>query len=151
MSARGSLRGVVRVRSVRERDSRTGLAAALAEERHAESAIADLEALLASLPAPATFDLAAFQGRQQTLELIRTGLGKARADLESARVVSAAARDRWVADRTRLKAVESLVERRAAAVRAERDRRERIELDEIAAEAWRRGALAAAPATGGVA
>ncbi|MDF1605966.1 flagellar export protein FliJ [Nocardioides sp. YIM 152315] len=140
-SRKGNLRGLVRLRTVRERDSRTGLATALAEERHAEAAISDLELMLSTLPAPTTSDLTAFQGRQQTLDLIRTALTTARADLESARVVSAAARDRWMADRTRLKAVESLAERRVAAIRAERERRERIELDEVAEEMWRRGAL----------
>ena len=52
--------------------------------------------------------------------------------------MTAAARDRWLADRSRLAAVESLVERRAAAVRAERARRETRELDEVAQEMWRR-------------
>jgi flagellar protein FliJ len=146
------LGALVRLRAVREQDSRTGLSTALAEERHAEGAIEDLEHLLSTLPDPGTFDLATFQARQQTLELIRDALGKARTDLESARIVSAAARDRWMADRTRLKAVESLVERRKAAIRAERERRERIELDEVAEEMWRRRQLddaAAAAAMGG--
>jgi flagellar biosynthesis chaperone FliJ len=52
------------------------------------------------------------------------------------------ARDRWVTDRSRLAAVESLVERRAAAVRAERQRREVRELDEVAELMWRRRAAA---------
>ncbi|MFC7496466.1 MULTISPECIES: flagellar FliJ family protein [unclassified Nocardioides] len=147
----GNLRGLVRLRTVRERDSRTGLATALAEERHVETAIADLEQQLATLPTPSSVDLQAFQGRQQTLELIRMALTDARADLEVARVVSTAARDRWVADRTRLKAVESLVERRAAAVRAERERRERIALDEVAEEMWRRNHLVETVPGGGAA
>jgi flagellar export protein FliJ len=57
--------------------------------------------------------------------------------------VTAAARDRWVSDRSRLAAVESLVERRAAAARAERQRRENRELDEVAEQMWRRRTLAA--------
>lgn len=152
---KGGLGALVRLRAVREQDSRTGLSTALAEERHAEGAIEDLEHLLATVPHPATLDLAAFQARQQTLDLVREALGKARTDLESARIVSAAARERWMADRTRLKAVESLVERRLAAVRAERERRERIQLDEVAEEMWRRrqldDAAAAAALNGGVA
>lgn len=140
MSARtpGGLRALVRVRSVREQDSRTGLASALAEERVAAAAVADLERLLVDLPAPAVTDITAFQGRQHTLQLIRTALSDARAALEGARQVATAARERWVSDRSRLEAVETIVERRAAAVRAERERRLVREQDEVAGELWRR-------------
>ncbi|MEP9362254.1 flagellar FliJ family protein [Nocardioides sp. CN2-186] len=138
MSDHHGLSGVVRVRSVRERDSRTGLAAALAEERAAAAEVADLQQMLISLPAPRVSDLASFQGHQHTIELIRTALGAAHQDLEVARQLTVAARDRWVADKSRLAAVESLVERRAAAARLERRRREDRELDEIAGELWRR-------------
>jgi len=134
----GNLGGLVRLRGVRERDSRIGLSAALTEEREAAATVADLEQLLATLPAPGTFDLAAFQGRQHTIQLIREALAAARAALETCRQVSAAAREHWVSDRSRLAAVESLVERRAAAARAERQRREDRELDEVAQETWRR-------------
>ena len=138
----GNLGGVVRVRSVRERDRRIGLATALAEEREAAARVTDLEQLLAHLPEPTTYDAAAFQGRQHTLEVIRTALASARAELTVAHQLTVVARDRWVTDRSRLAAVESLVERRAAAVRAERQRREVRELDEVAELMWRRGAAA---------
>lgn len=137
----GGLSGLLRLRSLRERDSRTGLATALGEERDAAARLADLEHLVATLPTPQTWDLPAFQGRQHTLELIRVAIGTARSDLETAQHVSAAARDRWISDRTRLKAVESLIERRAAAARAEQRRREVRELDEVAAQLWRRRRL----------
>jgi flagellar export protein FliJ len=139
----GNLRGLLRLRGVRERDSRIGLAAALQEEREAAAKLADLQQLLESLPMPATSDLAAFQGRQHTIELVRDALADTRATLETARVLTAAARERWVSDRSRLAAVESLVERRAAAARAERQRRETRELDEVAEEMWRRRTLLA--------
>jgi flagellar FliJ protein len=134
----GNLGGLVRLRSVRERDSRIGLATALQEERDAAATVADLERLLADLPMPASVDLTTFHHRQHTVELIRTALADGRATLETSRDVTAAARDHWLADRSRLAAVESLVERRAAAVRAERARRETRELDEVAQEMWRR-------------
>lgn len=137
----GGLSGLLRVRSLRERDSRTGLATALSEERDAVARLADLEQLVASLPTPQSWDVPTFQGRQHTLELIRIAIGVARGDLETARHVSAAARDRWISDRTRLKAVESLIERRAAAARAEHRRREIRELDEVAEQLWRRRRL----------
>jgi flagellar protein FliJ len=142
MSRKGSLSGLVRVRSIRERDSRTGLATALGEERAAAAHVADLEGMLASLPMPTVLDLEAFRSHQHTVEMIRAGLEEARRSLETARHVSDAARDRWVADRTRLKAVESLVERRAAVARAERARREIRELDEVASDLWRRTLVA---------
>jgi flagellar export protein FliJ len=144
----GNLRGLLRLRSVRERDSRIGLAAALQEEREAAAKLADLQQLLEGLPMPAASDLAAFQGRQHTIELVRDALADTRATLETARVLTAAARERWVSDRSRLAAVESLVERRAAAARAERQRRETRELDEVAEEMWRRRTLLTA-AVGG--
>lgn len=147
MSRKGSLGGLVRLRSVRERDSRTGLATALAEERAAATTVADLEEMLASLPMPPVLDLAAFRGHQHTVEMIRTALEEARRSLETAHHVSVAARDRWVADRTRLKAVESLVERRAALARAERARREIRELDEVASDLWRRTLVAVGSAS----
>ncbi|HEY1117556.1 MAG TPA: flagellar FliJ family protein, partial [Acidimicrobiales bacterium] len=56
----------------------------------------------------------------------------------SAHQLALAARSRWMEDRTRLAAVESLVARRAAAVRAERLRRENREMDEIGQDLWRR-------------
>ncbi|GAA4738639.1 hypothetical protein GCM10023350_23720 [Nocardioides endophyticus] len=139
----GNLRGLLRLRSVREQDSRIGLATALQEEREAAAKLADLQQLLESLPMPAASDLAAFQGRQHTIGLVRDALADTRATLETARILTAAARERWASDRSRLAAVESLVERRAAAARAERQRRETRELDEVAEEMWRRRTLLA--------
>jgi flagellar protein FliJ len=136
---RSNLRGLVRLRTVRERDSRIGLATALTEQREAAVRVTDLEQLLVTLPPPATTDVAAFQGRQHTLELIRTALVTAREELETAEQVSSAARDRWVTDRSRLAAVESLVERRMAALRLERERRDVRQMDEVAEQLWRRG------------
>lgn len=142
-SKHGNLSGLMRLRSVRERDSRIGLATALQEEREAAAKMADLQQLLDTLPMPVTSDLAAFQGRQHTIDLVRDAITTTRATLETARQVTAAARERWVSDRSRLAAVESLVERRAAAVRAERQRRENRELDEVAEQMWRRRTLVA--------
>jgi len=142
-SKQGNLRGLLRLRGVRERDSRIGLATALREEREAAAKLADLQQLLDGLPMPATSDLAAFQRRQHTIDLVREALTDTRATLETARHLSAAARERWVSDRSRLAAVETLVERRAAAARAERQRRETRELDEVAEETWRRRTLVA--------
>jgi flagellar biosynthesis chaperone FliJ len=48
------------------------------------------------------------------------------------------ARNRWVEDRSRLAAVESLVARRVAAALEERRRREDREQDEVGTDLWRR-------------
>jgi flagellar FliJ protein len=139
----GNLGGLVRLRNLRERDSRIGLATALHEEREAAAKLADLQQLLESLPMPATSDLAAFHGRQHTMDLVRDALAQTRATLETAGHLTAAARERWISDRSRLAAVESLVERRAAVERAERQRRETRDLDEVAEQLWRRRTLSA--------
>lgn len=136
----GNLGGLLRVRGVRERDSRTGLATALAEERAAHARVLGLQQAITSFPTPTTLDLTDFQARQHTLEAHRVSLAAARnAEVQAAQLV-AAARERWVADQNRLAAVESLVERRAAAARAERTRRENREMDAVAEETWRRNA-----------
>ena len=135
---RGSLSGLVRLRSVRERDSRIGLATALAEERDAAARVSALEEQLVSVPAPAGTDRAVFQARQHTCEVLGAALAEARSGEEAAHQVTLAARDQWVVDRSRLAAVEALVARRAAALLAERRKREERELDGVAQELWRR-------------
>lgn len=135
---RGNLGGLVRLRGVRERDSRIGLSAALTEERDATARATELERQLGALPAPVSADLATFQARQHRVEMLGEALGIARAGQEAARQITLVARNRWVEDHSRLAAVESLVARRTAALREERRRQENRELDEIAGELWRR-------------
>lgn len=139
MKRHGSnLRGLVRLRTVRERDSRVGLAAALTEERAAEERIADLEQQLADLPLVAVSDRAAFQARQHRVEMLGEALVAARMNLVNAQGLTMMARNRWVEDRSRLAAVESLVARRLAAALEERRRREDREQDEVGTDLWRR-------------
>jgi flagellar FliJ protein len=135
---RGNLRGLVRLRGLRERDSRIGLSTALSEERDAAARVSELERQLGGLPTPASSDVATFQALQHRVELLGGALVDARAGREAARQLTLVARNRWVEDRSRLAAVESLVARRTAAVREERRRRDNRELDEIAGELWRR-------------
>jgi flagellar protein FliJ len=140
MTNRGetSLRGLVRLRNLRERDSRLGLATALIEENVAAAQVRALEDQVAVTPGHDVSDLEAFRARQHRLEVLATALADARAAHASAQQVALAARNRWMEDRTRLAAVESLIARRAAAVRAERQRRENREMDAIGEELWRR-------------
>jgi flagellar export protein FliJ len=136
--AGSNFRGLVRLRSVRERDSRIGLAAALTEERAALDVIADLERQLLSLGTATTSDIAAFQARQRQVEMLGEALVSARGNLATAQSLTLLARNRWIEDRSRLAAVESLVARRVAAALEERRRRENREQDEVGTDLWRR-------------
>ncbi len=133
-----SLRGLVRLRNLRERDSRLGLATALIEENVAAARVRALEDQVSDTPELEASDLEAFRARQHRIEALLTALSEARAAHASAQHLTLAARSRWMEDRTRLAAVESLIARRAAAVRAERRRRENRELDAIGEDLWRR-------------
>ncbi|MGZ4445130.1 MAG: flagellar FliJ family protein [Nocardioides sp.] len=132
------LQVVARVRGVRERDSRIGLVEALAEEQAAADRVVSLQERLAAVPAPADGDPSAYAFRQRTLDDIGHALGTARTTQASATLVTLAARERWHTDRSRLAAVESLLERREAARREEQRRRETRELDAVAEDLWRR-------------
>ena len=133
-----SLRGLVRLRNLRERDSRLGLATALIEENAAAARVRALEDQMATTPELEASDLESFRARQHRIEALVLALAEARAAQASAHQLALAARSRWMEDRTRLAAVESLVARRAAAVRAEKLRRENREMDEIGQDLWRR-------------
>lgn len=136
--AGSNLRGLVRLRSVRERDSRIGLAAALGEERAVLDRIAELERQLREVSTAGTTDVASFQASQHHREALGEALVAARAELESAQALTLLARNRWIEDRSRLAAVESLVARRVAAALEERRRREDREQDEVGTDLWRR-------------
>lgn len=133
------LHAVARVREVRERDSRLGLQQALTltqeRERAAAAAQHDLTARAAFTHGPtptylaSRHALAAMAARAQEL----AGLAAA------SRTSTEEARRRWQQDRTRLRAVESLLERRAEERRVEADRRESRELDDVAGRLWLRG------------
>jgi flagellar protein FliJ len=138
MSGEPQLGGVVRVRRIRERDSRTGLTAALTEEGHAAERVTRIEEQLATLPEPTAADPGSFAARRHATSALGEALSGARADLANAQRITLAARDRWRSDRSRLAAVESLVERRAETRRAEQRRRETKELDAVAEDQWRR-------------
>lgn len=132
------LRAVARVRGVREGDSRRGVAAQAAQCRRAE------EQLAATLAHPPTahagsvrdFVTSANAGTQWAHDV-----GLRRGAVETAHVLLAHATDQWRSDRSRLAAVEALLQRRAEARAAERARTEARELDDIAAIGWSRNHL----------
>lgn len=140
MTNRGetSLRGLVRLRNLRERDSRLGLATALIEENAAAARVRAIEDQMTDTPEHEVSDLEAFRARQHRLEALVMALSDARSAHASAHQLALAARSRWMEDRTRLAAVEALIARRAAAVRAERLRGENREMDAIGEDLWRR-------------
>jgi flagellar protein FliJ len=132
------LRAVARVRDVRERDSRIGLQQALQEETALQTRLEVLEESMRSHGAFASGDMRQFVALQQSLEVLRTSVQETRAEAATAAVVSASARAHWHHDKTRLSAVEGLLERRADERRAEAQTRETHETDDVAGRLWLR-------------
>lgn len=141
MSARqdAGLGEVARVRGVREQDDRLGLQLALAESRSLHQRAEHLHALLATTPTT--------EGPMTPQELLghRLDLGRigeaaqdASRGADSADVVSAEARVRWEAAKTRLSAVERLIEMREARRRTAIERGLAKEADDLAAQCWLR-------------
>lgn len=148
MSARDvdrGLRAVGRVRAVRERDSRIGLQQALAEREERRTRLAHLEQQLATDPAWEQGDTSSFLAHRTALLGLGEAVTGAREQVEAAGRIAETAHAHWSGDKVRLAAVESLLERRAQARRAERAHREATELDDIAAQGWSRRRADASP------
>jgi len=132
------LHAVARVRGVREQDSRLGLQLALVEQQALEERANALGERLAALPGDAArtpADLLIFRAGVAALGLhYREAYGEA----VSHDAVVEDARARWQSDKTRLAAVENLLERRAERRRAERAKAEAKELDDLASVRWAR-------------
>lgn len=139
------MHAVARVRSVREQDSRVGLRQAIQEQRQHERRAAELRAQLTGAERFGSGSTADFLSLRASLDALGRTLRRTERDLAGARTISEAAYAHWVADRARLAAVETLLERRAQARRAEAARREARELDEIAATLWQRRRDAGGP------
>lgn len=135
-----ALRAVERVRGVRETDSRIGLRTAWAESRAAQARVDDLRSRLETASTFVTGSAAAFLAQRQSVQLLGEVLIAAEDARDASVLISDTAYARWQTDHTRLAAVESLLERRSAAHRAELARKEAVELDDIAAQRWLRGA-----------
>lgn len=139
------LDAVARVREVREHDSRLGLVEALRDLRAREARVAELETALrehGSFVAGDLRDMATFVALRESLTALRESLVAEHARLSVAQTVAMDADARWQADRSRLGAVEGLLERRAAERRVERRRAEDRDLDEVASQGWLRRAQA---------
>lgn len=132
------MRAVARVRGVREQDARLGLAHAAAEERAAEQRLAAAAAHLAAATDPDAVDPASFATARVAAAGTAAEVIALRAALETAVTFTTAAREHWQRDRTRLAAVELLLERREERRREERVRRERVEVDDLVSARWLR-------------
>jgi flagellar protein FliJ len=130
------LSAVGRVREVRERDSRLGLQQTLRVAGEHESTATGLASDLDHAPAFTTGTTAEFVASRAWLAGMAARLEVAQQQARQARMVAEEARVRWQADKTRLRAVEHLLERRAETRRLLRDRAEARELDDIASQGW---------------
>jgi flagellar protein FliJ len=136
------LHAVARVREVRERDSRVGLVHADREHRAALATVAELEGLVADHAAPlAAADgvpAAEWAARRTVLGSVAAAARRSHRDAEAAATVRTAAEEHWRSDRSRLRAVELLLERRADERRAEAARAEARLLDDLGGQRWLR-------------
>jgi flagellar export protein FliJ len=132
------LRAVARVRGVRETDSRIGLQSALGELRAAQARVDDLRGRLSSADAFTRGSTASFLALRSSLDALGSVLVEAEAARDQAGTISDAALARWQQDRSRLSAIEMLLDRRAAERRADAVRAETREQDEVAARRWAR-------------
>lgn len=132
------MRAVARVRGVREQDSRLGVAHAAAEERVAVDRLTAATARLAAATDPAGVDPAVFATARVVAAGTAAEVIALRAALDTAVTFTTAAREHWQRDRTRLAAVELLLERREERRREERVRRERVEVDDLVSARWLR-------------
>ncbi len=129
------MRAVARVRGVREQDSRLGLRRAADDQREAGRRLAAVEDRLAQTT-PTDGDLAGFLLTRTTAQALASEATLARESLAAAQTLATLARSHWQRDKTRLSAVELLLERRAEERRAERTRREAAEIDDLVAVRW---------------
>lgn len=127
---------VARVREVRERDSRLGLQHAQSLARQREREAAQLQSALDQAPAFTEGSSGQFVVARQLLASMAVRAQRAADHARSCRMVADEARVHWQADKTRLRAVEYLLDKRAEARRSEAARKEARELDDVAGQLW---------------
>ena len=125
------LQAVARVRAVRERDSRAGLLQALTNLRTREAELAAREVALAEASARTFGSLAELAAARPFLETTAQAVVEAQRLLRASTTVATEARSRWQADKTRVRAIEHLLEVRAEQARAAALRAEARETDDI--------------------
>ncbi|HET7327453.1 MAG TPA: hypothetical protein VFJ14_09220 [Nocardioidaceae bacterium] len=133
------LEAVLRVRTVRERDSRIGLQRAMLLTRQREL---DTEQARARLDAAAGFEqgsAAAFLADRGASAALAHAVVRLTTLTTASMANVTAAERRWRLDRSRRRAVELILQRRAERRDAERERRRTAELDDLATQQWLRG------------
>ena len=125
------LQAVARVRAVRERDSRAGLLQALTNLRTREAELAQRQEALAEASARSYESLADFAAARPFLEATAQAVVEAQRRLTAGTTVATEARSRWQADKTRVRAIEQLLEARAERARAAAIRAEARETDDL--------------------
>ena len=132
------LHAVARVREVRERDSRAGLLQALGNVRTREAELAAREQALAEASARPWGSLDEYAATRPFLEATAQAVREAQQRLAASTTVATEARSRWQADKTRVRAIEHLLEVGAERARAEALRAEARETDDIVGARWGR-------------
>ena len=132
------LHAVARVREVRERDSRAGLLQALTNVRTREAEVAEREQALVDASARTWGSLDEYAASRPFLEATAHAVREAQQRLAASTTVATEARSRWQADKTRVRAIEHLLEVRAERARAEALRAEARETDDIVGGRWGR-------------
>jgi flagellar FliJ protein len=134
-----ALGAVERVRTVRERDSRVGLQQALVTNREHEVTVEASRLMMEEHPAFSHGSIRDFHADRALVMAMAMQHQREREQAAASRTVAEEAQRRWQHDRTRVRAVELLLERRAEERRVEQQRREAHELDDLAAQSWLRG------------
>ena len=132
------LKAVARVREIRERDSRLGLQQALLEQQQRERRLAALEEQVREHGAFVSGDMQQFVALRYSLTALREATSQARRGVETAAALATSAQEHWRNDKTKLSAVEGLLERRTEERRAEAAVELAKELDDVAGRLWLR-------------
>lgn len=133
-----ALNAVRRVRAVRENDSRIGLQRALSQSRERAELAERADARIRDTAGFESGGVADFHAHVGRLAALADARAAAQHSAEVAQRVAAEATRRWQQDKTEVRVAELLLERRAAERAAERERRNRAELDDLAAVGWLR-------------
>lgn len=125
------MKAVRRVREVRERDSRIGLLHALTAVRDREVHLEELRSALDQAVTRDADTLDAFVVSRQLLATMALAVREAEERLASARTVATEAHHRWQTDKTAMRAIENLLERRVRLRAEEAARAEVREVDDV--------------------
>ena len=138
MSNDRGLIAVARVRGVEERTSRVALERALQQVKKRELELRTRQEMIRGASRFLRGSAADFVHTRVSLGHMAQGAREAERRLEESRQQASAAHRTWLERKTRLRAVELLLERREERNREERNRREQAELDEAANQIWLR-------------